>query len=194
MENLNMYKFMGKIALEYRLSLESVCRLMKIEPTDENKGLVYETILRTSNDKYSDDFQYLFGYETLNEKKEVSSVAYRKALIFLTRYVNAKRRNDKEAVSAVLKELTKTDSDFRSLLGRKFDEPLTEEEVTIISKYRIKYCVARNLVSDILDIGSKKISIAEKKINDDIMKAKLQMLSEYQGSQFVKDVLKSHIK
>lgn len=194
MENLNMYKFMGKIALEYRLSLESVCRLMKIEPTDENKGLVYETILKASKGNSYFYFQYLFGYETLNEKKEVSSVAYRKALIFLTRYVNAKRRNDKEAVSAVLKELTKTDSNFRSLLGRKFDEPLTEEEVTIISKYRIKYCVARNLVSNILDIGSKKISIAEKKINDDIMKAKLQMLSEYQGSQFVKDVLTSHIK
>lgn len=194
MENLSMYKFMGKIALEYRLSLESVCRLMKIEPTDENKGLVYETILKASKDNSYFCFQYLFGYETLNEKKEVSSVAYRKALIFLTRYVNAKRRNDKEAVSTVLKELTKTDSDFRSLLGRKFGEPLTEEEVTIISKYRIKYCVARNLVSDILDIGRRKISIAEKKINDDIMKAKLQMLSEYQESYFVKDVLTSHIK
>ena len=34
-------KFIKNVALEYRLSLFNICKLLKIEPTKENKKIVF---------------------------------------------------------------------------------------------------------------------------------------------------------
>ena len=184
MENLSMYKFIAKIALEYRLSLENICKLMKKEPTETNKNMVYELIINScaQKSKIVHSYKYLLNYETINEKEEVSSKAFKAAQLFIMQYNDARKRNDDAMINFVMRKLTKTDRDFQAIMKKDLSEPLTEEDATIIAKYRVKYCISKETMASILNIGEGKIRLGESKIQDEILKAKANLVSEYQES------------
>lgn len=182
MENSRKLKFFSKIALEYRLSLKNLCKLMGLEPTEENKKIIYDGIISiySLEEPYMvEKYNYLFNYETVVERDEVSSKSYRSALIFLTRYVNAKKRNNDQAVKDVLKDLTETDRNFKELIKKELKRNLTVDDTIVISKYRIKYCYSRNYISNTLGINRNYLASTEGKIKDDNLKQKLKLLSEY---------------
>ena len=177
MKESNKYRFWGKVSLEYRLSLGNLCKLMMVEETEENKKMIYDGIME--NAPLKNEFNYLFYYETLGESEDVSKDSYSKALKFLNSYIIAKRANKNEEAIQILKELSKTDHNFESLKGKTFEKPLTEEEATIITKYRIKYRISRVTIADAFNVGEKKLLIGEEKINDKILLKKLKSLSNF---------------
>ena len=181
MENLNMYNFIGKVALEYRLSLENICKLLKKEPTEENKKMIYESIMKTCS-KRSElirSYRFLFNYETINEDQKVSEKELSDAKTFIAEYNAAKKTNNDAIVRFVSKKLTRTDRDFKAITQKDLSKPLSPSEAYAIAKYRIKYCISKEAMTEIINIGDDKIRLGESKIADEILQKKLKLLSDY---------------
>ena len=66
------------MALEFRLSLDNLCKLLGKEVTEQNKMDIYKAIsLIFDNDPdYIEKFKYLFFYETFNEPQTSAKIAY----------------------------------------------------------------------------------------------------------------------
>ena len=62
MNSNNMYNFIAKMALEFRLSLHNVCRLLGKEPTDANKMEIYHKIIELNWELDAKNaYSYLFN-------------------------------------------------------------------------------------------------------------------------------------
>ena len=181
MNDLNKYAFLGKVALAYRLSLFNLCRLMGLEPTEENQVLVYNSIIEAyvKDLDLVREYKYLFNYETLNEKDNASYLSMTKAALFIKKYNNAQKENDEATLKALIKSLNKTDSDFNALLKKEKSRPFSEEEMIIISKYRLKHALSKTTISSLMEIKRDRISFGESKIKNSIIKDKLNILQEY---------------
>lgn len=178
----NMMIFIGRIALEYRLSLKNVCILLKLEPTEENTTNIYNEITKDENLSYSlrDSYKYLFYYETNTESKEESAKALKDASNFITQYNKAQKSGNKEEVKNIMELLHKTDINFKQLKETKdFSKPLTQEEQEIITKYRIKYCISNSSIANVLNVDRDRLRYNERKIEDSVLNKKAVMLSEY---------------
>ena len=188
MNNKNMYDFVSKIALEYRLSLSNVCKLLGKEPTDKNKMEVYEII---TSPIVADDvriaYDYLFNYETVNEDENSSALALSKALIFLKRYTKAQKSKNVEEVKLILKELTRTEEAYTKVRNKKDFSNMTEEEITAVARYRIKFCVSKLRMTNILDVGKGFITRNEEKITDRRLQEKLQLLNDFYEDLYIKN-------
>lgn len=178
------YSFIGKLALEYRVSLKNICKLLDMEATAGNQKEIYDLIFSTLDydTKSRNVYQYLFYYETMFEPEQASNLAYKNAARFLRDYSFAKRVGNSEMQKEVLDRLTKTDRDFKKIGNKEFDKPLTEEETTIISKYRIKYCIPKSNIQSALGIDKDRLRANEKKLTDEILKLKLEELSNFHMS------------
>lgn len=189
MGNISIYKFVAKMALEYRLSLENICKLLKLEPTQENKNKVYEIIMELNKDNYelTEAYKYLFNFETINESAEVSSKSYSKAVWFLMQYNDAKKRGDTDRVDRVINLLNKTNKDLEQLMKKGLPNRLTEEEISIISKYRIKYGISRSEFSNISGINKDRIARHERKIQDPVLRKKVDRLLDYHASILIQN-------
>lgn len=177
----NWYLFMGRIALEYRLSLNGICELLNMEKTDENRKEIYDTIMSNASTNFNLErmYKYLFNYETLSSNEEASKQALRGAGNFLKAYIFSRRANNEELRNQLIASLSNTEKAFKEVIKKDFKNPLTEEDILAISKYRIKHCISRMGMSDMLDLSRDRLADNEKKISDEIVRYKLQSLSEY---------------
>ena len=174
----NMYALIGKMALEFRLSLGNICKLLGKEPTDENKMEVYKKIMEVNWDlDVKNSYNYLFHYETINEDNNTAIMARSKAAVFLKKYSEALREQNQEKINLLLKQLIKTEEDFDRI--RKNGLTLNEEEITIISKYRLKHCISKTQMGYILDVDRRVLLTAENKITNPSLRAKLVKISEF---------------
>jgi len=178
MNNKNLYKFMGKIALEFRVSLDSLCKMLGKEATDDTKMNIYNLIISSSNADVDlkEMFNYLFFYETINEPENISKVAYARAINYVKRYQKAQKEgNDKE----ILKELNKTENDLLEIKNEIGKTPLTEKQVEIIEKYRIKYVISMLAFSNNFGIPRATLDSRQKNITDVVLRTKLDCLADY---------------
>ncbi|MDO4962516.1 MAG: hypothetical protein Q4E75_00210 [bacterium] len=175
------YSFIGKVALEYRVSLKNLCKLLDIDATEVNQKEIYDSIFSTLDfeTKRKNVYQYLFYYETMFESEEASNLAYKNAASFLRDYAFAKRMSDDDTKKEIIDRLTKTDRDFNKIKNKEFDKPLTEEETIIISKYRIKYCIPKSGILNALGIDKDRLRANEKKLTDNVLKEKIEELSNF---------------
>ena len=188
MNNRNMYDFVAKIALEYRLSLSNVCKLLGKEPNDKNKLEVYEIITSPiAADDLKLAYDYLFNYETVNEDEKSSSLALSKALIFLKRYTKAQKSGNTEEARLILKELTKTEEAYAKVRNKKDFTNMTEEEIVAVARYRLKYCISKVRMTNILDVGKGFITRNEEKITDYRLQEKLQLLNNFYEDLYTKN-------
>lgn len=183
MKNKKLYNLIGKMALEFRLSLDNICKIMNKPVTDETKTEIYENIKNYMDDYYQlqDMFEYLFFYETVNESSKASLIAYNKARNYLLRYNEAIKEDNKEKVIEIRKELTKTDRDFKELRNRGHEEKYTIDDIAIISKYRLKYAIPRETfcLNFPKVIFLRNLEAREEKLESEILKNKIKLLADY---------------
>lgn len=181
MENTNIYNFLGKVALEYRLSLNNLCKLLGKEPNEELKNELYNAILSTVSPygKLYNAYKYLFNYETFNESEELSKKSIFVCGIFIRKYHKVVKDANEEEVKKLMNLLNELDLKFQNLVNRKSDYKLTKEDYLVISKYRLKYAISRYKISNSLNIKRHTLTEKEKKIEDPILREKLNLLDEF---------------
>lgn len=179
----NFYKLIGKIALEFRLSLNNLCRLTGKESTEENRLNFYEKIkeyLIGKNNILDYQYRYLFFNETVNEPSSISVNSYKMALDYWKRYKKAKESKNKEEFVNVINELNKTEIEFQNLIKSDVNRILTEEEIIIISKYRIKKVLSKKIFCEEYRlIHRTNLSKREKMLESDDLKYKINNLNEF---------------
>ena len=180
MKNDNFYKLLGGIALEYRLSLDNLCRILGKPINEENKKAIYNSIISSINGDhvYVGLYKYLFNYETINEDEITAVESYKQASKFLGKYSYAKSKGSNEDVLNVLMDLRKTEENFKKIEQKDFSDLQLIDEIEIISKYRIKFTVPRMVMAKALNVTENKIRRSESKLNP-ILKSKVELLSEY---------------
>ena len=180
----------AKMALEFRLSLDNICKLLGKEPSDTLKMEIFNNVIATTDDFYMQEkFKYLFFYETTNEKESISRVAYERALNFLKRYNKALKEGTKEDIGKILSELSKTDKEFTQIKLKADKTNLTDEEIEIVTRYRIKYSMPRRNFADFYGFSSRSLESRDKNIKDESLRKKVEILGEY-FSDYRKERLK----
>jgi len=181
MENKELYNYVGKIALEFRLSLDNVCKIMGKEPTEENKMEIYKNIEEVSRRDYDliKEYKYLFFYETFNESDNVAMIAYVKAANFIGRYNRAKKEGNEELATKTLLELSRTDNEFNQIKSKIGKQALTEKDVEIITRYRIKHAISRIAFCEQYGISRTSFEKRDRNISNSLLKKKLDILSEF---------------
>lgn len=176
-----IYKLLGKMSLEFRLSLDNLCKLLGQEPNDLLKTEIYEKIVATAGNDVNlkERYRYLFGYETIKEPKKHSKVAYAIAYNYIARYKKANELQDKDKITALNDELNKTEIEFNKVKSKFHNSRLSLEDVAIIAKYRIKFLISRDKLCQTYELSDDTIRRKEKEIESSILKSKLELLSEY---------------
>lgn len=176
-----LYKLIFNMALTYRLSLDNICILLGKEVNETNKKDVYDACmyLYEKNIEIRKAFEYLFNFETLNESKEVSALALDSAKSFMSVYKEACNSGDKDRIRETKSSLLNIDKDFKKILNMQGQIPLTKENMLVISKYRIKYGLSRKVISRCIGVHHTNFIRKEQEIEDEIIKNKLKILSEY---------------
>lgn len=173
------YAFLGQMALEFRISLKNLCKFLGKENTETEKIQIYTNIMSTINDRdLKEKYHYLFFEETHNEPENISRISYAKMINFFKRYVKAELKEK----SKILKELRKTEDDLNSIKHKLGNQTLTEEEINIVSRYRIKHVISRVTFSKLFDVSRSSLRDAEKKSNNSYINAKLDILREFYSS------------
>lgn len=179
----NFYKFIGKVALEFRVSLDNLCKLIGKEVNEENKKSIYEKIVEHAigyNPPLQKQYNHLFFYETLNEPSYVSDDSYSNALNYMKRYKKASSSGNKEERHKILNELNKTENDFKDLIKRKKTKTLTQDEIIVITKYRIKTVLSKRKFYEVYGIISRdNLMVREKELESDVLKYKINNINEY---------------
>ena len=91
-EEINKYRFLGALALKYRLSLVNVCRLAMFFKIIAKPGTIYDNLIysvcghKSVNESDEMPFRYLFNSETINETTDDRRVLYNNALEFINTY------------------------------------------------------------------------------------------------------------
>lgn len=185
-ENMNKidYNFLGQIALEFRLSLDNICKILGKEPTEENKMEIYNNIEISANKDIGkiNKYKYLLFYETFNEPTRIASVALSKTINYLKRYQKAVSENNKEKLIELENELYKTEDQFKQISGKISVDRLSDEDIEKIARYRLKNVISRKTFCEDYSIGRSSLSERENKISSNYLKHKLEILSEYHYS------------
>lgn len=182
MENSSIsYSLLGAIALEFRLSLDNICKIFERPATEKFKMYFYENIKQTAiyNSQLLDEYNYLFFHETSKESSKAAFVSYTAAKNYIERYKKAKKEENTEKLDEIRNELYKTDRDFRDLKYRIHDKDLTLEDVAIISRYRIRHVISRETIARDYEISDRTLKNGEIKLSSNILKEKLNALSDY---------------
>ncbi len=173
------YIFIAKMALEFRLSLDNLCKLLGREINENMKMDLYKNIELTIPEFYMQEkYKYLFFYETLHEEESVSKIAYERALNFLKRYKKASKEG-KEEVNKILSELSKTDKDFQKIKLKPDKTNLSDEEIEIVTRYRVKYSMPRKDFAEYYGFSSRSLEKRDRNVKDETLKKKVQILGEY---------------
>ena len=179
--NEQKLKFIKKLALEYRLSIKNICRLLGQEPTEENQQFLYNIFVNEENiSSYQEkiEFKYL-DYETTNEKIVIENATYMAAQMTLLKLQKALLNNDECELQNIRNNLKRIDIDFSKLKSRKIWTKVTEEEILTIAKYRVKHALSKREINRLLGIGDKTLSKFEERIQSDFWKTKIASLNAY---------------
>ncbi|MBR6689938.1 MAG: hypothetical protein IKL65_01235 [Bacilli bacterium] len=181
MINKNLYMFIGKLALEFRLSLDNICKMLGKENTDDNKMEIYNILkeLSDNDDILIRKYNYLFFYETLRESENISKISYEKATNYVKRFNKARKDDNKELAKQLLKELDRTELDLISIRKKFGKENLTEEDINIICRYRIKNVLSRLKFCEHFGINRSTLENREKGLTDTVLIQKLNSIAEY---------------
>jgi len=177
---IDMFGFIAKLALECRLSLKNICKILKIKETEENKKFIYEKIIETlGNDNYEKNkYNYLFGYETVVEPQEVSKKSYNNAIVKKIYYDRAELSGDKDKINLALQQLYVTDLAYINLKKKDLSN-LDLKDTEIISRYRLKHNISRESICSELSISPDVLRARELKLPDEVLKYKLLELNKY---------------
>ena len=197
-EDIVKYKFLGDLALKYRLSLENVCRIAGLDVNSENKTELYNIFLSLGYDYKAAAFEYLFTYETVNEKPAKSALARKNAKKFIDSFnvvprdpslilKDMENENDEKKLMRLrdemdaYEELYKEELDYEALkrIIKAGDYKLTLNDFLIIEKYRLKNALSQISISKELDMFRDKINRWEANIEDEELKSRLKDLSDF---------------
>ena len=180
MEHKNYYNFIGKIALEFRLSLSNICKLSGKEDIEKNRMEIYDILVEASEKNHDliGKYNYLFFNESLNESENISKISFEKAVNYIKRYKQAKKENNVDKIKELIRELNKTELDFNSIKEKIGATRLSDEDIEIISRYRIKNMVSRMSFCQAFGIHRTSLEEREKKIKDPVLIKKLNTLGE----------------
>jgi len=162
-DNEKKLRFVWKVALEYRLSLTNICKLWNIDATEENLKTMYEALLKTCNDQ---DEQTAFKWlitETTGESEKDSKVMYLTATTMLAHCNIAIKSEDKKQIDEAFGRLFKTDYAFKTLEKELKFRNISEKDIAVISKYRIKYALSKSQIASEMGINRDTIARNERK-------------------------------
>ena len=172
-------KNVKKLALEYRLSLYYVCKILKIDPTEENQEQVCKLMKDLCNDYY--DFQevdYLI-YETQMDTEENNKFCYQLASTIWEQLQNAYKSGNKDRINNALMNLNLIDYKFSELEKREKWNSISEDELLIIAKYRIKHCLMIKSLSYSLGLHEKTLYCRFEKLNNKRFARKSEILNDF---------------
>ena len=197
------YKFIGAMALKYRLSLNSIKSIFGIKLTPLE---IYEKIIEY--DAYSDaddkmlKYRFLFSCDTVNEsfgtatKSRVNTLKYIKqygtilprGLKYIEKDIDAAKTSGD---LALLEKLNNELSAYKELYSEEIayqefknkfkhdDTILLSQGISVISAYRIKHAITQVAIVDDLDTDRKTLYSAEKKIENKALKNKIEKLNDF---------------
>lgn len=158
----NLYKKELKIiinfALEYRLSLKNICKLMNINPSEENQKFIYDEIIRILNgETLRKEFRYLV-YETSLESEHDSSIAYKIGKLYFMKYQREIQNNNNESQKKAAYILYMTDIEYKKIRSHDITFPISNQNALILTRYRIKHVISKESFNDELEINRDTIS------------------------------------
>lgn len=163
-------EFFSRLALEYRISLDSISKISGIDKEEIKKYCI------KSIDYYA--YKFLFDLDVVNvdDTKQCMKL---KALLKHFNDINNGNYKEEEKNKNLNYLLNKTDIEVNKLLDDKDrTKKLSVEDYKKISRYRIKYAYSLNNVSDYLHIERRRLSHMENKYDGDI-RASLDRLEDY---------------
>lgn len=172
-------KLVSALALEYRLSLKNMCKILGLSTTGEEQNNLKEEILKMFEDKNAINFLI---YETSNESSNASKSAYNLASLVWSNIAIALKSKDSKKIKSASKYLYDIDQKFMKLLEKENWLSLTKEEFLIIAKYRVKYAMKIDDISSILKISRNTIINNEKLITNEKWKKRIEDLSTFNSS------------
>ena len=178
----DFYTWILKIALEYRLSLENICIILGIEPTEKNKENMYNVFeeLFGLNTDLKGVYDLLFKYETKNESEEISLNALNSGFLTFHQYQIALKNNDTSKLNDLKNQLNILDNKIKELKNRNFEYQLTNDDYLNITKYRIKYSLSRTEICKMLNINSENLIRFEVELENEELNNKLSILNQNQ--------------
>lgn len=178
----NMYTWMLKIALEYRLSLQNICIILGIEATEENQRNIYNIFEEFfgSNTDLKILYDFLFSIETKNESEETSLKALNSGYLLFHQYQIASRNRDSEKINNLNNELNTLDNRIKELKNKDISVEFTDNDYLDIIKYRIKYSISRAEICTMLNINSSDLIRFEVQLEDEELINKLNILNRHQ--------------
>ena len=107
MENKNLYSFVLRLALTFRLSLKNVCKILGRNCSNEEQLKLYNEFdeLFRNNLNLKRSYNYLFNYETISETSKLSDRSLSMANMFLLSYKQACKNGSKEDIVKIVREV-----------------------------------------------------------------------------------------
>lgn len=137
---IELYK---EIALEYHLSMKNICRISNKKYTITNIRQIEENLIsvcKGAQERVAIDFLFK-DTEGQSERDEIKS--YRTAYLALMGISDAIKSKDDKKIKKAYESVKKIDKDFADLIKRKKSwRYLTDEEIIIMMKYRVRYAMA----------------------------------------------------
>lgn len=180
-KNTNFQYEIVMVALTYRVSVESLAKLLKTSRTDidnlfnnfENLGLCYERL----------------KFETNNEPEKLTELAIKNATYYFKRrneilklLSKARKDNDLGKIKVLEEKLKTLRSEIDDTNIEKIKEKidLTDEDKENIVKYRIKYYLSRGVCANMFNIEIIALRWFEDKLikNDLFYRTKLTFLND----------------
>jgi len=161
-------KLMVSLILEYRLSLDTIGELFKV-----NKEDLYVKLINGRNPEIKNAMIYILDYESKDKDLIDQKEARKNATVFLIRYMRAKDENEK---INLINSLNNIDDIKR--IANKNDIDRTDEEKVKIIKYRYKYCLPKEYIEYVFGVPSSTQSGREKQVDQKLYK-KLIALNNY---------------
>ena len=211
-QEINKYRFLGALALKYRLSLVNVCRLAITLGIVAKSSTIYENILdcmygvRNRDSQDIVPIKYLFNVETANETVDERRKAYDEARKFIDIFKVVPRNLKeiardtelalKENNEEKLRKLRDEQDAYFLLYGEEVNYNtlkaqinetkksgnrfiLSDNDISIIAKYRLKYALSKVAITDDLGISRNNYDKREKKIIDPRILLKIRLLNDY---------------
>ena len=196
------YKYIGMLALKYRLSLSSIKSIFEIDlPLDE----IYNKILKYNVGwvDYEDypRFCYLLTAETVNERPSLAALSRKNARLYMKEYGTIIPRRlmrieldiekaEKEGNTELLEKLNKEKEAYyeihkEEIEYRDFKEKYFKNKASlasgmdIIYRYRIKNAISQAAVCEDLGVHPRNMYNTEQAEKDPILIEKMKKLNDF---------------
>ena len=156
-EEINKYRFLGALALKYRLSLLNVCKLAVSFGIVAKSTTIYENLLNSMYSMYGHKnrnnsditpIKYLFNVETLNETQEVRKESYDAARSFIDTYKVVPRSLSE--IESEIKQATQENNEEK--LGKLRNE---QKAYSILYSEELNYDALKKAIRQSRSSGNK---------------------------------------